>query len=155
MKTVIVPIICACGWTGKVATRGLCGGCASGHTQRLTKQRLVKLQEIAAWREVDRPIALAPMMAMWFTRRRLLDRVAGTFIGVQTIARGSRRCNYVVTQAGMNVIQAADLADRQAGSSPYGSMPCEAPLRPDLRSRNTVFVARCTDGDLPTPTPRT
>jgi hypothetical protein len=142
MKTVIVPIICACGWTGKVATRGLCGGCESGHTQRLTKQRLIKLQEIAAWREGDRPIALAPMMAMWFTRRRLLDRVAG--IGVQTIARGSRRCNYVVTQAGRNVIQAVNLADRQAGSLPYGSMPCEAGCgqgAPDGTARQPVELA--------------
>lgn len=87
-----VPILCACGWTGRVLTRGLCGGCGARHTHRVSPDRLAWLRAIAAGTH-ERP---PPMTIRWLRERGLVGE--------------DRR----VTVAGERVIVAAQLAERVA-----------------------------------------
>jgi hypothetical protein len=105
MSVVMVPIICACAWTGEVPTVGACPGCGADHTFRVTTVRLKALRAYAA---AAAPGARRPEVNP-STRHWLLHPAH------RLIAPPARGMDCRPTVDGERVLVAAQLAEHEAG----------------------------------------
>lgn len=103
MSTVLVPIICACAWTGEVPTRGTCPSCGADHSYRVTPVRIKALRAYASGRQIGY-LEVNPSTRHWLLHR-----------AHRLIAPPAPGLNFRPTEAGERVLLAAQLVEREAG----------------------------------------